>query len=212
MKEEMLRTTFLFLTTALLCASAAESGFKPLFNGKNLDGWKVTTENADTFKVKDGAIVANGPRAHLYYAGDVNKANFKNFEIRLQIKADANSNGGLYFHTEYQPTGWPAKGFEVQVNNTHKDPRKGAGLYAVKDNMVAPAKDGEWYEMAVIVKGDQVTTKVNGKTIIEWTQPADWAGIKDFPLRKLDSGTFAIQGHDPGSTTYYKNIRVKPLP
>lgn len=208
----MLRTTFLFLSTALLCASGAENDFKPLFNGKNLDGWKVTTENSDTFKVVDGAIVANGPRAHLYYAGPVNNANFKNFELRLQIKADANSNGGIYFHTEYQPTGWPAKGFEVQVNNTHKDPRKGAGLYAVKDNMVPPAKDGEWYEMAVLVNGNNVTTKVNGKTIIEWTQPADWAGIKDFPLRKLDSGTIAIQGHDPGSTTYYKNIRIKVLP
>lgn len=207
----MFRTSLLLLTAALVSATAAESGYKQLFNGKNLDGWKITEENKDTFKVKDGEIVANGPRAHLFYAGKVNNANFKNFELKLDIMAEANSNGGVYFHTEYQPTGWPSKGFEVQVNNTHKDTRKGAGLYAVKDNPVPPAKDGEWYTMTIRVVGDKVTTLVNDKPVTEWTQPADWAGVEGTPGRKLSAGTFALQGHDPGSTTRYKNIRVKPL-
>ena len=56
----MFRTSFLLLTAALLSAAAAETGYKNLFNGKNLDGWKITEENKETFKVKDGEIIADG--------------------------------------------------------------------------------------------------------------------------------------------------------
>jgi hypothetical protein len=52
---------------------------------------------------------------------------------------------------------------------------------------------------------------VDGKLVAEWTQPADWAGTKDFPNRRIGAGTIALQAHDPGSTVYYKNIRIKLL-
>jgi hypothetical protein len=98
------------------------------------------------------------------------------------------------------------------VNNTHGDPKKTGGLYAVKDVMNnSPAKDNEWFTYEIIVKGKQVTVKINGQTTTEFTEPEDWVPPKGFEGRKLSGGTFALQGHDPGSKVLYRNIMVKPL-
>ncbi len=191
---------------------AGEDGFISLWDGKTFDGWKAS-ENKGTFTIKDGALVAQGKRSHLFYVGDVNGGKFKNFELKVDVKAQKNSNGGIYFHTQYQEVGWPDYGFEVQVNNTHKDRRKTGGLYAVADVMDnPPANDYEWFTEHIIVKGNHVTIKVDGKTTTEWTQPDDWQGAHDMPLRKIGSGTIALQGHDPVSVVHFKNIRIKPLP
>jgi len=188
-----------------------EEGFVPLFNGKDLTGWKAN-ESPETFKVEDGKIVANGNRSHLFYVGDVKNHSFKNFELKAQVLCKPNSNSGIYFHTEFQEKGWPDKGFECQVcTNGFKDPRKTGSLYAVKDVAEAPAKDDEWFDYHIIVKGKTVTTRINDKVIVEWTQPDDWSPKGTFKGRILGSGTFALQGHDPGSRVEYKNIRVKPL-
>jgi hypothetical protein len=118
----------------------------------------------------------------------------------------------VYFHTQYQDTDWPAKGFEVQVNNTHSDFRRGAGLYMIQDNKEAPAKDGEWYTMVVRVEGKHVQTFVNGKQIVDWTEPVPAAPPPKMEGRVISHGTFAIQGHDPNSTVLYRNIKVRVLP
>ena len=191
--------------------AADDSGFIPLFNGKNLDGWKVN-EKPDTFAVKDGVLVVNGPRAHLFYDGEVKNHDFTNFHLRVELKTHENSNSGVYFHTEFQESGWPNKGFETQVNNTHGDPKKTAGLYNVKDNFTAPAEDGKWFVMEVIVEGKHIVTKVDGKVITDFTEPTPAEPPKGNPGRVLDHGTFAIQGHDPVSKVEYRKIEVKPLP
>ena len=82
-----------------------------------------------TGTVEDGAIVAQGDRSHLFYVGDGTP--FKNFILRVELMTKSGSNGGIYFHTKYQPTGWPSGGFEFQVNNTHTDWKKTGSLYDV---------------------------------------------------------------------------------
>jgi hypothetical protein len=190
---------------------ADKDGFYSLFNGKNLDGWKVN-ENPETFKVEDGNIVVNGKVSHAFYEGPVADHNFKNFHLKAQVMCFPHSNSGIYFHTKYQPSGFPQVGFEAQVNNTHGDPKKTGGLYNVKDVMNnSPAKDNEWFTYEIIVKDKDVKILINGKPSTEWTQPDDWKGAANQPERKIGMGTFALQGHDPGSKVLYKNIKVKPL-
>jgi hypothetical protein len=189
----------------------AEKGFTSLFNGKDLDGWKVN-EHQDTFSVKDGAIVAHGQRSHCFYVGDFHNHNFRKFELKVDVMTLPNSNGGIYILTQYQDQGWPQKGFEIQVNNTYNtDPRKTGSIYEVKDNGKKVAEDNKWFTEDIVVNGDSITVKVDGKLVSEWTQPADWAGTKDFAGRRIGSGTIALQGHDPGSTVQYKNIRLHPM-
>ena len=204
-----------------LTAAEKAAGWKLLFDGRSLDGWKAS-EDKGAFTVEDGCIVtfsdvkkateAKWKRSHLFYAGPVANANFKSFELSLDIRAEAKGNSGVYFHTEFQETNWPAKGYEVQVNNTHKDVKKGAGLYAIKDNLVPPAKDGEWYTMVVKVEGKRIQTFVNGKQIVDFTEPTPPAPPAKMAGRKLGSGTFAIQGHDPESKVFFRNVKVRELP
>lgn len=203
----------LSLVLALLfsvSAPAVEPGFTSLWDGKTFNGWKKSTDNPDTFRIEDGAIIANGPRCHLYYVGDFHGGKFKDFELMVDVMTKPKSNGGVYFHTEYQADGWPSKGFEVQVNNTHGDWRKSGGLYAVQDVKDA-VPDNKWFTEHIVVKGKNVKIYRNGKQVVDWTQPKDWKPPEGMEGRVLGEGTFALQGHDPGSTVYYKNIRVKPL-
>jgi Domain of Unknown Function (DUF1080) len=82
---------------------------RSLFDGKSLAGWKAA-ENSDSFHVVDGAIVASGPRAHLFYVGEEGAADFTDFELTAEVKAKAGANSGIFFHTAWQPSGWPHPG------------------------------------------------------------------------------------------------------
>lgn len=200
------------LTAATMQQGALEPGWTELFNGKDFTGWKVSG-NQDTFKIVDGALVANGPVAHAFYDGPFRNHAFRNFELKVDVMAKNNSNGGVYVLTEYQDTGFPRKGFEIQVNNTYtRDPVKTGSLYHVQDVTEAIPKDDEWFTEHIIVKGNNISVFVNGKQTVNWTQAADWAGGREGAGRAIAGpGTIALQGHDPNSTVYYKNIRIKPL-
>lgn len=201
----------LFSLPLLLAAAEDRDGWVSLFNGENLDGWRAN-ENPETFKVMDGRIVVKGQRAHLFYTGPLQGADFRNFEFKADILTKPNANSGVYFHTEFLESGWPARGYEVQVNNSHRDPKRTAGLYGVKDNYEAPARDDEWFTLCIRVEGRRVITKVNDKVIVDYTEEENPERKPAMPGRRLASGTFALQGHDPGSEVHYRNIRVRPLP
>ena len=206
-----MRQLALLALFALVPLQAADDGWVPLFNGKDLTGWRVN-ENPATFTVQDGAIVAKGPRSHLFYDGDFQKHTFTDFELKVDVMTQPRANGGIYILTEFQASGWPGKGFEVQVNNSFPgDPRKTGSLYEVLDVKEDLVKDNVWFTEHIIVKGDTIVVRVNDKEVVRWTQPAGWAGTSGFAGRRIAPGTIALQGHDPGSTTHYKNILIKPL-
>ncbi len=199
-------TAAIFITS---CASTKSNGkWQSLFNGKNLNGWKVG-DNATTFTVKDGAIVANGDVAHLFYDGPVMNHNFKNFTFKAQVMTKPGANSGIYFHTQYQQKGWPEKGYEVQVNNSQGDWRRTGSLYAIQDVKEVYVKDNEWFTESITVKDKTVTIQINGKTVVAYTEPENVERPKDMAARLISGGTFALQGHDPGSTVMFKDIMVR---
>ncbi len=209
-------------------ASAVAQEELSLFDGKTLDGWKVTEENPQSFRVEDGAIVAEGPRAHLFYDG-VHGNSFEDFELSLKVKTMPGANSGVYFHTAYQANDWPRNGLEAQVNATQQDFRKTGSIYAIADLRVyandqevpalgidsnayvtlgaAPHTDGEWFDYVIRVEDGTVTTRVDGQLLVQWTQPEDWRDAD----RRLGSGTFGLQAHDPDSRVHFKDIVVRVL-
>lgn len=202
-----------YLVVVLLFAQAsalADDGWTQMFNGKDLSGWKVTTENPESWKVKDGMLMCSGPRAHLFYVGQDKP--FKNFHFKAEVKTTKGSNSGIYFHTKYQESGWPKAGFECQVNVTHKDKKKSSGLYAVSDVADPGIKDDEWYTQEIIVRGKNIQLKINGKTMVDYTEKDDQKPYDKNFERLLGEGTFALQAHDPDSVVYFKNLVVKRLP
>lgn len=196
---------------SLLSFNNKKDGWISLFDGKTFTNWKVG-DNASSFTIENGTIKVNGETAHLFYDGDVQQHNFKNFEFKADVMTLPGSNSGIYFHTRYQQGGWPDKGYEVQVNNSHTDWRRTGSLYGIKDVKEKYAKDNEWYTEYIKVEGKKVTIKINEKTVVEYTEPDTLEGERKNSFRRISSGTFALQAHDPKSTIYYKNIMVKPLP
>jgi hypothetical protein len=196
---------------ALLFFHAAKAQqWVSLFDGKTLNDWKVG-DNASTFSVDSGMIKVNGNTAHLFYEGPVNNHRFKNFEFKADVMTRPHSNSGIYFHTAFQQGGWPQVGYEVQVNNSHTDWRRTGSLYGIEDVKEVVAPDNVWFTEYIKVTGNRVVVKINDKTVVDYTQPTNVPPPdKKGPIDS--SGTFALQGHDPGSTVYFKNIMVKVLP
>lgn len=187
------------------------NGWISLFDGKSLKGWKVG-DHAETFSVDSGKIIVHGQTAHLFYDGDVLAHNFKNFEFKADVMTHQSSNSGIYIHTAYQQGGWPAVGYEIQVNNSHSDWRRTGSVYGIDDIKEVYVPDNQWFTMYISVVGKQITVKINDKQVLQYTEPDNLQRGTDDALRKLSSGTFALQGHDPNSLTFFRNIMVKPLP
>lgn len=207
----MKHTLFLLLAvlmTALANLQAADSddGFTLLTDGKTFTGWQMSLDNTNTWKLEDGAFVARGPTAHLFYVGDAKP--FKNFELKVDVMTEPNANGGIYFHTAYQEKGFPRAGIECQVNVSHTDWIKTGSLYGLVNIGQTPAKDNQYWTQHIIVRGRKVTVKIDGKTVLEYNEPP---GAASGGGRKLGEGIFALQAHDPKSVIHYKNIRVKRL-
>jgi hypothetical protein len=224
------------LAGPLTADSHGGGDWKTIFDGKSLDGWKPTKDNPAAFTVTpEGTLKLSGERAHLFYVGDDGKASFANFELKLKAMTMPNANSGVYFHTQYQEEGWPEKGYEAQVNSTQKDAKKTGSLYGVINIWAdpgqkqdepfvegdgkgginlrvkkAPSTDNEWFDYHIIVEGRKITLRVNGKTTVVFTEPKGWKGPNErMSGRYLSKGTIALQAHDPGSTVFYKDIRLK---
>ena len=190
------------LAAGLLIAPLCLAGdWVDMFDGKSLEGWKVNTENPETFSVEDGAIKVAGPRTHLFFGADGN-AKFKDFEFECEVKTTQGSNAGIFFHTAYQERGWPAA-----VNATHKDWRKTGSIYAFKDLKDAGHKDGEWFTYNIKVQGRKVTITIDGKVVNEYVEPDDHPE----KTKRFGEGTIALQGHDPKSVVYFRKLRIRKL-
>jgi len=197
------------LMSSNINAAAPVNDWQSLFDGKTLAGWRAS-DDPGTFSVKDGEIVVKGPRSHLFYVGP--DADFRNFEFKAQIKTFPNANSGVYFHTQWQEKGWPEKGYEVQVNNSHSDTSRTGGLWGVRDYREVVVPDGQWFTLTVIVQGKHVVTRIDDKVIVDYTEEENPPRAKGLEQRLLKSGTFALQGHDPGSETHFRDIKVRRLP
>ena len=193
---------------------AADEGWIPLFNGKDLDGWRPS-EHKDAWKVRDGQIVADGDRSHLFYTG----RDFKNFELEVEALAQTACNSGVYFHTTYQETGFPIKGFEIQINHTaggegtYRERKKTGSIYGLRNVYKQLIHDGQWFKMNVLVRGKNIQVRLDGVMVADYTEPTPPVippGMEK--ERFLDHGTFALQCHNPGSVARFRSIRVRPLP
>lgn len=190
-----------------------------LFNGKDLTGW-TASENTGSFKVEDGILVASGDRSHLFYSGDLENAQFRNFEFSVDVMTTYLANSGIYFHTKYQEEGWPERGFEVQINNTHigggdyRELKKTGSLYGIRNTYKTYVKDSVWFNVHFIVQNKHVMIEVDGRKIVDYMEAADPSQQKlhSRPDSLLTPGTFGLQCHDPESKVFYKNMKIKILP
>ena len=215
--SEITRRAFAGALAATALAADSE-GWVDLFDGRTLGGWKPS-ENKDSWKVIDGHLAAEGPRSHLFYTGSVRGASFRNFELEVEALARPACNSGVFFHTAYQESGWPRKGFEVQINNTatgsgsYRERKKTGSLYGVRNVYKQLVDDDEWFKMHIAVRGKNVQVRLNGALLVDYTEPSPPILAEGSQFNRiLDRGAFALQGHDAGSKVRFRRIRVRPLP
>ncbi len=218
-----MKTLALVLSATCLfdCSAPGADGWQVLFNGKDLAGWKPNTQ-PEAFTVVDGAIRTHATQsyAHLFYIGDgsAGAGRFKNFELEATVRGEPSSNSGIYFHTDIACGEGPrlklTKGYEVQLNSTAKEKRKTGSLYAVVDLAESPVDEAQWFKVRLRVEGRRITIHVNEKQTVDYTEVDGDTRPKGFEGRFLspDGGSIALQAHDPDSTFYFKDLRVRRLP
>ncbi len=198
-------------------AVAADDGWLPLFDGKSLSGWKAS-EHADSWRVEDGLLVADGSRSHLFYEGPVGNHDFRNFELVAEVRTENSCNSGIFFHTEYQETGWPHKGYEVQINNSYagvrkyKELKRTGSLYGVRNVYSSSVSDDQWFEIRIRVAGPRICVWVNDNQTVDYIQPESPVRTGSREGRILSRGTIALQGHDPGSRVAFRKVAARLLP
>ena len=218
MIRSRIASTILLLLS--LSPAFAASEWQPLFNGKDLTGWRANVM-PESATVVDGAIRLNATResAHLFYVGNLKEGfvRFKNFELEATVRGEPNSNSGIYFHTDMSVSNAKnhlAKGYEVQLNNTAKDKRKTGSLYAVVDLEKSPVDETKWFHVRITVQSQHIVIKINDQKVVDYTEPPGVQRSPDRVGRRLDplGGAIALQAHDPGSVYYFKEIRIRSLP
>ena len=198
---------FLFLFTSIFINSLAQTPKKgkwmALFNKKNLSGWQIY--GTEKWYVENGELICeSGPDKEYGYLGTDQK--FKDFELRLQFKQEANGNSGVFFHSSIEGTkitGWQA---EVAppghwTGGIYESYGRG-WLIKPTDDKDKALKMGEWNEMKVKVIGNNVKTYLNGQEMITFT---------DDKIGSVE-GIIALQIHSGGGIKVkWRKIRVREL-
>lgn len=241
------RITCLFTATfAVLLAAAAglvaedkpgADGFIPLFNGKDLTGWKIHPKPnpaalveiiaqkeeggplvgyqgkakdgkvVPLWQVKDGMLVGSGPATHLF----TDKDDYTDFHFRVEAKINDKGNSGQYFRTKFGP-GFPA-GYECQINATGGDKIKTGSLYPDGRTKLGNfRKDITVMDTAAHGPDEFFVQEVIAegnriRILVNGKQTVDFTD----PNKTYMKGHFALQGHDPGTVVTFKRVEYKPL-
>jgi hypothetical protein len=210
-------------------------GLKPIFNGKDLTGWKKFEgekyKTEFTVNPKGELNLKNGP-------GDLQtEGQYEDFVLQLECFSNGkNLNSGVFFRCrpdEYQ------QGYEAQIHNgfnadapkEYKLEEYDPTTNELKNTMMVKyaaidygtgaiyrriparrqvAKDFEWFTMTVIAQGRHLRTWVNGIQVVDWT---DNRPLKDNARNgcRLEKGNISLQGHDPTTDLNFRNIRIAEL-
>jgi hypothetical protein len=205
---------FVLFACAVAPIPAAEEGWRPLFNGKDLDGWRMT--GPGEFKVENGELVTYGGMGLLWYA----KEKIGGAEIKVLFKPTRpNDNSGVFIRIDGEPQDpWFAvhNGYEVQIDNGGDEAHRTGALYSL--TLVKAKVDADvdrWTEMIIRLEGDRTTVHVNGTLVTEYREgdPVPERKAISEPRRgpRPDAGYIGLQNHDADSRVRFKEVSVRPL-
>lgn len=187
---------------------------KPLFNGKDLTGWRVVPGGVSEFKVKEGTIHVENGRGYLETVDQ-----WADFVLQAEARTNGEHlNSGIFFRTLAGTEKNPADGYECQIRNEWegKDRTKpvdfgtGAIYRRIATRRVVP-NDKEWFTMTLIARGPQISVWVDGYQTTDWI---DTRKPNPNPRNGLrtEAGHFSLQGHDPTTNLDFRNLRLTEYP
>jgi hypothetical protein len=176
-------------------------GFVPLFNGKDLTGWKRHPDQLGNWRVKDGVLTGSGAISHLF----TERGDFKDFRLLAEVRVNEGGNSGIYFRTPFGlPKGNTAPGgYEAQILHRYHKPTELTGsLQGLVSAPIPALVANEWFTMEIIAVGNELTIKVNDKTTAHYVDEK----------RTSMQGHFALQVWTPETTVVeFRKIEIKEL-
>lgn len=214
------RSALWLAVLAATCAMTANADngdnteWKPLFNGKNLDGWKHV--GPGEIVVENGVLKTVGGMGLLYYPGE----KFGNAVIRVVYKApddNGGGNSGVFIRIPEQPTEpWMPvnKGYEVQIDDSEDDWHRTGVLYSFTKTLAQP-KTGEWNTMEITIEDERTSVTVNGTKVTDFKEgspvPEKKAKYEPDRGKRAPSGYIGLQNHSEKDNVYFKEVSVKKL-
>jgi hypothetical protein len=172
-------------------------GFRPLFNGKDLSGWKTFPGQPNNWRIEGGRLIGGGPWSYLY----TERGDYKDFHLVVEAKIKDDGNSGLIFRVPF--TKEFVRAYEAEINSTdHADgQRTGSLRHLAPVNEVLVPPD-TWFTYEVIAQDNHIRLKVNGKTT------ADYVDRKSSYVQ----GHIALQQLRVGSIVEFRKVEIKELP
>ncbi len=191
-----------------------DSGFKPVFNGTDFEGWAGPVEN---YEVKDGAILCKPGKGGTIYT----KEEYTNFVVRLEFKLPPGGNNGLAIRYSGKGDTAYAGMCELQVLDDNYEKATGAKIdprqaHGSAYGMAAAARGfqrpiGQWNYQEVTVKGSTIKVELNGTVILDTdlSKVTEYMANSAHPGKDRTAGAFGFAGHnDP---VMFRNIAIKRL-
>lgn len=181
-----------------LSGSSAESGWTPLFNGKDLDGWYAKCD-ARNWTFSDGVVIGKGVRPDALIT---KRTDFENFHLRLEAKINKGGNSGVLFRS-----GGPHS-YELEIALMGGDNVKTGSLWNYKPGVLYSEKrdliqPDAWFRVDIIAQGDHIVTKINGETTADVHDDASRKGRLELQVWQMENGNTFVQ---------FRNVEVKELP
>jgi hypothetical protein len=177
-----------------------------IFNGQNLNGWQIHGTEKWYVNERKELVCESGPDKGYGYLKTIKE--YKNFELTLQFKQEANGNSGVFIRSRIPDGSTKISGWQVEVAGPNEDTggiyeSYGRGwLIQIPDEKENILKYGQWNKMKIVVQGDRVQTFLNGKQMVDFSDAKIGAG----------EGSIALQIHDGGGIKiYWKNLVVREL-
>jgi hypothetical protein len=205
MRKHLIAFAILVTASLVLAAGDEEKDFQPLFNGKDLTGWKLRHPDAhNSWTVEPGGILKNTVEQGQHGVDLLTERKFRNFMVRYEYMTPENSNSGFYLRGRQ----------EIQILGDHKSGQVSKGSNGAIYNFKAPDQfvtkpGGEWQTVEATIIGDRITVVLNGVKIhdnVQCDQPTGGELNRDMN----QPGPILLQG-DHG-TVSFRNIRLKELP
>ena len=182
-----------------------KTGYRPIFNGRTLDGWKQA--GPGKFTVVDGELRTEGGMGMLWYQAK----ELKSYSLKLDWKLDGDDNSGVFVGFPASDDPWSAvnNGYEVQIDATDAPERTTGAVYGFKsadlvarDRVLRPP--GQWNSYEIRVQGERLQIFLNGVKINDFTNTD--------PARSLKDGYIGLQNHGADDQVSFRDIQLRELP
>ncbi|HVV99101.1 MAG TPA: DUF1080 domain-containing protein [Planctomycetaceae bacterium] len=188
-------------------------GLKPIFNGKDLSGWRVVPGGKSKFDVQDGAIHVTNGRGYLE-----TEQTWADFVMQADVISNGKHlNSGFFFRALPGTEKNPAEGYESQIRNewTGDDRNKPVdfgtgGIYRRVPTRRVVSSDHQWFTETLIAQGAHIAVWIDGYQTADWTDTRAPNENARNGLR-LEAGHISLQGHDPTTDLSFKNLRIVPV-